>query len=223
MIDFRGCEVKIRVSTLKSVEKEKTRSSVKKGKLRFLFEIVHPARHPIFLRETVRGNAFPSPANVCLCVGFDRMALCGVVFSPMARRSSLTRPTAARTTVCFVPSQSKRWTTGSTPSTTCPTVCLYTAHASAPFAFHHLCLTHSWLGQTSEGLFSIPSSAKMVTTPHLNVLLARYFEVSIPYNRLFWSSPFSLEITTGSAHFFHSTVRPDAEAWQQTRQDGQAT
>jgi len=124
MIDFRGCEVKIRVSTLKSVEKEKTRSSVKKGKLRFLFEIVHPARHPIFLRETPDGTTLKS------------------------------YKAHGRSYNCLLRAESKQemddWF----------------------YAINYL--SHRLL--TSEGLFSIPSSAKMVTTPHLNVLLARYFE-----------------------------------------------
>jgi hypothetical protein len=32
--------------------------------------------------------------------------------------------------------------------------------------------------QTSEGLFSIPASAKMVPVPYLSILIARHFEVN---------------------------------------------
>jgi hypothetical protein len=55
VIDFRGCEVRLRIATHKSVEKEKKMASGKANgkKLRFAFEIVHPANKPIFLRETV--------------------------------------------------------------------------------------------------------------------------------------------------------------------------
>lgn len=63
MIDFRGCEVRLRIDAHKSVEKEKAMgANVKKNKLRFAFEIVNPSRKPIFLRESVRPsfNCIPS-------------------------------------------------------------------------------------------------------------------------------------------------------------------
>jgi predicted DNA-binding antitoxin AbrB/MazE fold protein len=68
MIDFRGCEVRVRIATHKSVEKAKKMANGKSAekankKLRFAFEIVQPANKPIFLRETVTSP--PPPSDGC--------------------------------------------------------------------------------------------------------------------------------------------------------------
>jgi predicted DNA-binding antitoxin AbrB/MazE fold protein len=77
MIDFRGCEVRVRIATHKSVEKAKKMANGKSAekankKLRFAFEIVQPANKPIFLRETVTS---PPPSlcwvRWCACVCGD--------------------------------------------------------------------------------------------------------------------------------------------------------
>ncbi|ELR23415.1 C2 domain containing protein [Acanthamoeba castellanii str. Neff] len=129
MIDFRGCEVRVRIATHKSVEKAKKMANGKSAekankKLRFAFEIVQPANKPIFLRETPSGAQLKSykahgRTHRCLLRAGSKMAM-------------------------------DDW--------------FYAINYSA----HSL--------QTSEGLFSIPASAKMVPVPYLSILIARHFE-----------------------------------------------